>query len=141
MSQLLSVHHEAKGMKTCSVRIINAQQTVSPAFHTQGFSMNNPKADLKHLIAINSLISSIFSSLGRFAINLRCSTCSLVVEPGLSGFSQFPFSNQIGSKLIPATFIQNIACRVYLGHAMEASQSIGKGMHSGITARYKPQRD
>jgi hypothetical protein len=103
---------KAEGMKNCSVRIIHAQQTVSPAFHTRGFSMNNLKFDLKHLVAINSLISSMFSSLGRFVINLRCSACPPVIEPGLSCFSQFPFANPIGSELLPDAFVQKL-CAEY----------------------------
>jgi hypothetical protein len=67
---------KAEGMKNCSIRIMPAQKIVSPAFHTQGFSMNNLRIDLKLLIAINSLMSNSFSSLSRSAINLRCSTCS-----------------------------------------------------------------
>jgi hypothetical protein len=50
---------KAEGMKNCSLHIIHAQQNISPAFHTWGFSMNNMKADLKHLFTIFSLISSI----------------------------------------------------------------------------------
>jgi hypothetical protein len=66
---------KAEGMKNCSIRIIPAQKIVSPAFHTRGFTMNNLRIDLKLLVAINSLMSNSFSSLGRFTINLRCSTC------------------------------------------------------------------
>jgi hypothetical protein len=118
---------KAEGMKNCSVRIIHAQQTVSPAFHTWGFSMNNLKFDLKHLVAINSLVSSMFSSLGRFVINLRCSTCPPVIEPGLSSFRSFPLPIQLVQNCSPVHSFKTFACRVYLGRAMVASQSTGKG--------------
>jgi hypothetical protein len=119
---------KAEGMENHNVRIIHALQILSPAFHTWGFSMNNLKFDLKHLVAINSLVSSMFSSLGRLVINLKCSACSPVIEPGLSFFRSFPLPIPIGLEPLPSAFVQNVARRVYLGHTMEASQSTGKGM-------------
>jgi hypothetical protein len=89
---------KAEGMKNHSVHIIHAQQTISPAFHTQRFSMNDLKFDLKHLVAINSLVPNMFSSLVQFVINLKCSACPPVIEPGLRSFHSSPF---------PIHFVQN----------------------------------
>jgi hypothetical protein len=43
--------------------------------------------------------------------------------------------------LLPDTFVQNVAHRVYLGHAMEASQITGKGVWSRKNMRSEPQSD
>jgi hypothetical protein len=56
-------------------------------------------------------------------------------------FSQFPFSNLVGSEPLLDAFARNVAHRVYLGHAMVASQRIRKGTQTDITVRSKPQRD
>jgi hypothetical protein len=55
---------KAEGMNNFSVRIMPPEKIASPAFHMWGFSMSNLKADLKLLVAINSLMSSMFSCLG-----------------------------------------------------------------------------
>jgi hypothetical protein len=56
-------------------------------------------------------------------------------------FSQFPLANPVVQNRSPCAFVQYTVCRVYLGHAMVASQSAGKGVRSGRTARSEPQRD
>jgi hypothetical protein len=67
---------KAEGMKNCNVHIMPTHKIVSPAFHTRRFAMNNLRINLKLFVAINSLMSSILSSLNRSSINLRCSMCS-----------------------------------------------------------------
>jgi hypothetical protein len=46
---------KAEGMNNFKVRIMPIEKIVSLAFHTREFSMSNLKADLKLLVAINSL--------------------------------------------------------------------------------------
>jgi hypothetical protein len=116
-------------MKNHSVRIIHAQQTLSPAFHTRGFSMDNLQFDLKHLVAINSLASNMFSSLGRFIINLICSACPPVIEPGLNSFHSFPFANPVGSEPLPLCIRSKHCAQSIPWSPMAASQSTGKGTH------------
>jgi hypothetical protein len=53
---------KAKGMKNHGVRIMHAHQTLSHVSYTQGFSMENLQLDSKHLIAMNSLSSSMIPS-------------------------------------------------------------------------------
>jgi hypothetical protein len=132
---------KAKGMKNHDVHIMHAQQTLSPASYTRGFSMDNLQIDLKHIVAINSLPFNMIFSPGRFVINLICSTCPPVIEPGLNSLRSFPLPIQFVQNLSPCAFVQYTTHRVYLGHTMEDSQSTGKGMWSDITARSEPQRD
>jgi hypothetical protein len=53
---------KAEGMKNRSIRIIHAQQVVSPVSYMRRFSMENMQLYLEHLITMNSLSSSIISS-------------------------------------------------------------------------------
>jgi hypothetical protein len=50
---------EAEGMKNHGVRIMHDQPTLSPVSCTWGFSMENLQLDLEHLVAMNSLSSSM----------------------------------------------------------------------------------
>jgi hypothetical protein len=121
---------------------MHAQKIVSPALHTRGFSMNNLMVEFKLLVAINSLMSCSFSSLCRFAINLRCSTCfsSRRTWPKLFVTVSFFQSNcfrdvpqYICSKKLRADYT--------LVMPWQFSQSMGKGTRSGRTTRSEPQRD
>jgi hypothetical protein len=62
---------EAEGMKNHDVCIMHDQQALSPVSYTRGFSMENLQLDLEHLVAMNSLSSSMISSPVRFVINPR----------------------------------------------------------------------
>jgi hypothetical protein len=52
---------EAEGMKNHGVRIMHDQPTFSYVPYMQGFSMENLQLDLEHLVAMNSLSSSMIS--------------------------------------------------------------------------------
>jgi hypothetical protein len=86
---------KAEGMKNHGVRIMHAQQTLSPVSYTWGFSMENLQLDLEHLVAMNSLSFSMISSLVEFIINLGCSTLSPVAEPGLNSVYIFPCQSSL----------------------------------------------
>jgi hypothetical protein len=131
---------KAEGMKNHGVRIMHAQQTLSPVSYTRGFSMENLQLDLKHLVAMNSLSSSMISSLVRFIINLRCSTFSPVIEPGLNSICNFPCQSSC-SKPSPCAFVGYTAHRIHLGHTMATSQSTRKGTQSSRTARSEAPKD
>jgi hypothetical protein len=129
-------------MKNCSVRIMLAQKIASPPFHMQGFSMNSLRIDLKLLIAINSLMSSISSSLSQSTINRRCSTCpsSRRIWPKLSVTFIFRQSNWFRAihQYICSKHLCTIFTSVVSWHFFRVR---GKGTRSGRTARFKPQRD
>jgi hypothetical protein len=111
-----------EGRKSCNVHIMPTQKIVSFAFHTWGFSMNNLRVDSKLLIAINSSISSSFSSLGQYAINLRYSTCfsGRRTWPKLL-ISFFSLPIQLVLRCSSIHFLRTFAHRVYLGRAMAFS--------------------
>jgi hypothetical protein len=86
---------KAEGMKNHGIRIMHAQQTLSPVSYTWGFSMKNLQLDLEHLLTMNSLSFSMISSLVEFIINLRCSTLSPVAKPGSNSVYIFPFQSSL----------------------------------------------
>jgi hypothetical protein len=133
---------KAEGMKNRGVRIMHAQQTLSPVSYTRGFSMENLQLDSKHLVAMNSLSSSMIPSSSRLVINLGCSTLFPVVEPGPTLFA-ISLASPVCSKLPPppCASVGYTVHRIHTGHTMVTSQSIRKGTQSSIIARSKPQND
>jgi hypothetical protein len=93
---------EAEGMKNHDIRIMHDQQALSPVSYTRGFSMENLQLDLEHLVAMNSLSSSMISFPVRFVINPGCSTFSPVIEPGLKLYLHFPLPVQRDQNLFPS---------------------------------------
>jgi hypothetical protein len=104
--------------------------------------MNNLRVDLKLLVAINSSISNNFSSLDRFTINLRYSTCfsSRRTWPKLFIAVLF-FPMQLVQSCSLIHLLRIFARKFHLGRAMDFYQSTGKGTWTGIPVRSKPQRD
>jgi hypothetical protein len=81
---------KAKGMKNCGVRITYDQQASLPVSYTWGFSMESLQLDSKHLVAMNSLSSSMIYFSSQLIINLGCSAPFPVVEPGPNSVRKFP---------------------------------------------------
>jgi hypothetical protein len=99
---------EAEGMKNHDVHIMHAQQTLSPVSYTQGFAMENLQLDLEHIIAMNSLSSSMISSPFQFIINLICSTFSPVIEPGLNSICNFPCQSSLFKTFPPVHLLDTL---------------------------------
>jgi hypothetical protein len=53
---------EAEVIKNHDVRIMHAQQALSPVSYMWGFYMENLQLDLEHLVAMNLLSSNMISS-------------------------------------------------------------------------------
>jgi hypothetical protein len=104
--------------------------------------MENMQLDLEHLVAMNSLSSSMIYFPIRFFINPRCSAFSPVIELGLKLYFHFSLPVQCDQNLFPSyAFFGYTMCKIFHGSAMATSQSAKKSTQSSRTVRSKPQMD
>jgi hypothetical protein len=103
-------------MKIRDVRIMNDQQTLSPTACTREFTMDSLQLNLKYLVLINSLLSSMtsFPRSIRYKFHVFSLFCSLRTSTELH--SQFSLSAQLAQRFPSRAFVD-------FHHAQDTSRS------------------